>query len=54
MIQTKDELFSSELQQGFRKNLSCITPALRLQKTAYHQSESHSTVYVAMMDQKSA
>lgn len=46
--------FPNQQQQGFQKNLSCITTAFNLQETVYHQIERNSSVYSGFLDQKAA
>ena len=46
--------FPSPQQQGFQRELSCITACFNLQETVFHQIENGSNAYVACLDQKAA
>jgi len=46
--------FPCAQQQGFRKQLSCMTATFNLQETIYQQIEGNSNVYVGTLDQKAA
>ena len=46
--------FPSNQQNGFQRNLSCLTTAFNMQETVYYQIENNSDVYVAFLDQKAA
>ena len=46
--------FPNPQQQGFQKDLSCITAAFNLQETVLHYNDHGSPVYVAFLDCKKA
>jgi len=46
--------FPCRQQNGFQRNLSCLTTAFNLQETVNFHIERHSDVYVAFLDQKAA
>jgi len=41
-------------QQGFQRNVSCVTTTFNLQETIYHNVELNNKVYVAFLDTKKA
>lgn len=49
-----DKEFPSPQQQGFQKNLGCLTASFNLQETTFHNLELYSKVYVAFLDSRKA
>ena len=48
----KPKSFPCPMQQGFQKNLSCLTASFSFFETVYHNLELDSKVFVAFLDSK--
>ena len=53
-LSRENSSFPNIQQQGFQKQLSCITAAFNLQEPIFHCVEKNSRVYVAFLDFKAA
>lgn len=51
---TSEIKFPNPQQQGFQRDLSCITAGFNLEETIYHYNDHESSVYVAFLYCKKA